>query len=622
MLGGYTGKILWVNLSTGEIKEETPDEKLYLDYVGGYGLGAKIIFDRQKAGVDPLGPDSTLGFVTGPLTGSPVLGGSKFMVVFKSPLTGGWGDSNSGGYFGPHLKFAGYDAVFFTGVSEKPVYLVINDGQAELKDAASLWGKDAYETIDAIKGELGEGARMVCIGPAGEKVSRIASIITDKSRAAARSGSGAVMGSKKLKAVVALGSKKVPVAKEDKAAELRKGYLAKLKGNQFGDIYSNFGTPLFTDFCSASGETPSKNWGGVTPEDFPDFAPLCGQKVVDLETKKEACWHCPVACGGFMEKGKEYDYAKGAVKPEYETVAAFGNLCLNNNLESIVKAADICNRYGVDTIAAGNAIAFAIECYENGVISKKDTGNIELKWGDHQAIVAMTEKLAKREGFGAILADGVKLAAERIGGKAEQYAIHIGGAELPMHDPKSAPGLALTYQLDATPSRHVQGGAHFAELGWGFSGPELGKLNLQEFDKYDYKAKGEVQKKISAIQHVVNSSGLCAFTNWCFGGISLLLDFMNAVTGQPYTVDDTLKIGERISNIRHAFNLREGINPLQIKVPGRVLGKPAQGKGPLASVSIDQDAQIKGYLEAMQWDPVTCKPSKAKLEELGLDNVV
>jgi aldehyde:ferredoxin oxidoreductase len=617
ILGGYMGKILWVNLSTGEIKEEIPEEKLYLDFVGGYGLGARIIFTRQKAGVDPLGPDSILGFVTGPLTGSPALGGTKYTVVFKSPLTGGWGDSNSGGHFGPYLKFAGYDAIFFTGISEKPVYLAIEDGKGELRDASHLWGKDTYETIDILKGKLGERIKVACIGPAGEKASPISGIITDKSRAAARAGGGAVMGSKKLKAIAAFGTKEVPVANKNEADELRRSYLGKLKGNQIADIYGNFGTPLFIDLCSANGEMPSKNWGGITTKDFANFEPLTGKKVLDLEMKKEACWHCPLACGGLMKKGTEYDYEAGAIKPEYETLVAFGALCLNNNLESIVKATDICNRYGVDTIAAGSAIALAIECYENGIITSKDTDGVELKWGNHQAIITMLEKLAKREGFGAVLADGVKLAAERIGKEAEQYAIHIGGAEIPLHDPKFGPGLALTYQLDATPSHHMQGGTHYAELGWGFATAGLG---LSEFDKYDYKGKGEVQKRLSTITHAVSASGLCLFVDVCFGP-PMLVEFMSAVTGQPYTIDDFLKIGERISNLRHAFNLREGINPLQFKVPDRVLGKPAQTDGPLAGVTIDQESQIRGYLKAMDWNPVTCKPSKAKLEELGLGDI-
>jgi len=604
------GKILWVDLSKGALKDEVLDEKLCRDFIGGYGIGARILFSRLKAGIDPLGPDNILGFMTGPLTGSPMLSGTRYAVVGKSPLTGGWGDANSGGDFGPYLKFAGYDGIFFTGISDKPVYLFIKDGKAELRDATGLWGKDSFQTEDALMSELGKDVHVACIGQSGEKLSLIAGIMNNKGRAAGRSGLGAVMGSKKLKAVAVTGSMEVPLADKNKANELRKNYLGQLSG-PFADLFKNYGTPGLTALSAHSGDSPVKNWGGVGVVDFPDATPIGGDPVIERQAKKYACFRCPLGCGGHMKEGTgEYKYEAGAHKPEYETLAAFGTMCLNNNLESITKANDICNRYGLDTISAGCTISFAIECYENGLITKADTDGIELTWGNHRAIVAMTQRLADREGFGDVLADGEKVAAEKIGKGAEQYAMHIHGEEVPMHDPKLGFHYAVTYRLDATPGRHTQGSE-------GLAPPGL----LPQYDRKSPVGRGEAHKIGSNMTHIMNCVGMCLFMYICLPTINAIPEFMSAVTGWDVTVDDLLKTGERISNLRHAFNLREGLNPLQFKVPGRLLGKPPQEEGPLAGVTVDEDLMLKDYLAEMDWDPKTAKPSKKKLEELGLADV-
>jgi len=612
MARGYMGKILMVDLSRNELKDEVPDEKLCRQFIGGYGIGARILFSRQKAGVDPLGPDNIFGILTGPFTGTPALSGTRHTVVGKSPLTGGWGDANSGGYFGSRLKFAGYDAVFFTGISEKPVYLFINNGKAELRDAAHLWGKDTYQTEAILKSELGKGVEVACIGQSGENLSLISAVI-HRGRTAARSGLGAVMGSKKLKAVAVKGNMKVPLADEERANELRRKYLGEL-GGHVGWL-KEFGTPFLTVLGVQSGDSPVKNWGGVGIIDFPDAEPIGAKAVIERRSKRFACYLCPIGCGGYMKEGTgEYKYEAGSRRPEYETIAMFGTNCLNNNIESIIKANDICDRYGIDTISAGATIAMAIECFENGLITKADTDGIEMTWGNHKAIVAMTEKLAKREGFGAVLADGAKVAAEKIGKGANKYAMHIQGQELPAHDPKQAFHYATTYRLDPTPARHFQG----SELSMAPAHPSG---LLPRFDHRSFAGRGEAHKIGSNFHHAVVCAGMCLFVYWAFPSVDPIAEFMSAVTGWDITNDELLRNGERISNLRQAFNVREGLNPLEFKVPDRVLGRPPQKEGPLAGVTIDEDTLDREYLTAMDWDPKTAKPSKKKLQELGLEDV-
>jgi aldehyde:ferredoxin oxidoreductase len=612
MARGYMGRILFADLSRHELTDEALDEKLCRQFIGGYGIGARIIFSRQRAGIDPMGTENTLGFLTGPFTGTPAVSGTRYTVVGKSPLTGGWGDANSGGYFGAFLKYAGYDALFFNGISERPVYLFINNGKAELRDATYLWGKDTYQTEEILKSELGKDVEVACIGPGGENLSLISGIV-NRSRTAARSGLGAVMGSKKLKAVAVKGNMKVPLADEAKTKELKRKCLAELGGHIVW--LKPFGTPFLVDIGVKTGDSPVKNWAGVGVTDFPDFEPIAKEATSEHTTKKFACYMCPIGCGGYMRAGTgEYKYVAGTRRPEYETIAMFGTNCLNNNLESIIKAGDICDRSGIDTISAAAAIAFAIECYERGLITKSDTDGIEMTWGNHKAIVTMTEKLVKREGFGAVLADGVKLAAQRIGKGTEQYAIHIGGQELPAHDPKQSFNYATSYRLDPTPGRHFVG----SELS---DGPSHPAGLLPEFDLKSFSGRGEARRIGSNFHQAVVCAGMCIFVYWAFPNVDPITDFMRVITGWDVTKEELVETGERISNLRQAFNIREGLNSLEFKVPARVLGKPPLKEGPLAGVTVDEDTMIKEYLTAMDWDLKTGKPSKRKLLELGLADV-
>jgi aldehyde:ferredoxin oxidoreductase len=402
------------------------------------------------------------------------------------------------------------------------------------------------------------------------------------------------MGSKNLKAIAVYGTKEVPLADDTKVKAVKKEQQATLMASKFVErLAKGGGTSGFTTGMTGQGEAPIKNWAG-TVGDMPDASTLSAEKILELREKKYACWRCPIACGGIMKAGSEYNYPAGAHKPEYETEAAFGSLCLNNNLESLVMAGHICNIYGLDTISAGGTIAFAIECYENGIITKEDTGGIELTWGNHKAIVDMTEKMAKREGFGDILADGVKVAAEKIGKGSEQYAMHIGGEEPAMHDPKNSPRFASGYAIDAAPGRHTQGGANEIE--------------------------GAQQKAKNTYCQAYNATGVCM---WAAGmmGEHTVAEMLSAVTGVDYSVEKLLEAGERISNIRQAFNVREGINPMERKFPGRVFGQPPLAEGPTAGKSVDVKPRAVEYFKAMDWDVDTGKPSKEKLIQMGMEDV-
>ncbi len=587
MSGGYMGKLLWVDLTAGTFKEESLDEKTCRQYIGGYGLAARLIYDRQKAGVDALGPENIFGLMPGPLTGTPAMVGARFAAVGKSPLTGGWGDANSGGYFGPYLKFAGYDGVMFTGMAPKPVYLLIDNGRPEIKDASRLWGKLTMEVEDILETQY-PGARAAVIGPAGEKLSRVACIITNHGDAAGRSGLGAVMGSKKLKAVVVRGAQKVPVFDPESAAKLRQEHA--LSSKLFLERFHKYGTGSHADSSAHSGDSPVKNWGGIGIKDLPDVSSLHGDKVIANLDHRKGCWRCPAACKASLKAGTgEYHYPAGNHRLEYETMAAFGANCANTNLESLNMANYLCNSYGMDTISAGSIIAFAMECFEHGILTKQDTDGIELGWGNHRGLVAILEKMVKREGFGEVLADGVKMAAQRIGRGSEKFCIHIGGQELGMHDPKGGfmayigRPMGSMYAMDATPGRHTGGFGPTAFVGtW------------------------------------LNAAGLCLHGNLFGAPEKFYVGYTRSIIGWDYTVEELLQTGDRIGTMRHLFNLREGINPLNHQLHNRILGRPPFSEGPQAGVTVDLEAQNYWNLGYLDWDRVTTKPSKNKLISLGM----
>ncbi len=605
------GSILLVDLDTGEMKTETPDDSVYYDYLGGYGLGAYYLFKLQKPKVDPLGPDNHLGFFTGLLTGTPGITSNRYIVVAKSPKTGTWGDANSGGTFGPHMKAAGFDGVIVRGVSPKPVYLLLRDGQAELVPADDWWGLDTFQVEDKTQELYGKDARSASIGPAGERLSLLAAVINDKGRAAARSGLAAVMGSKRLKAIVAVGKEAPTLADPEGFKAAIKKHREYMRGTDGWKFFNQYGTAGLTAGAAASGDTPIKNWGGI-PDDFPTASKISDDAVIAIQRRKWGCWKCPITCGGETAV-TEGPYASDTHKPEYETLGAFGTMCLNDSLESINLCNELCNQYGLDTIGTGCTVAFAIECYENGLIDKAKTGGLELTWGNHAAIVEVTRQIAEGRGFGGeVLADGIAKAVEKIGPEADQYAIHVQGEELPMHDPRLSPGLATSYKMDATPGRHTQMSA------WSYEASFVPHdFITEEYERYQLEGKGELYRKIAAHHHASSAAGLCIFA-WCVTKAEALSDALTCATGRKFTLDDVQQIGDRIAALRMAFNIREGMKNVEFKFPPRALGMPPLTGGPLAGVTIDVDAQVRDFLEAMGWDTETGAPKKETLEQLGL----
>ena len=605
---GYMGKLLFVDLSTGTWRDEALDPQLCRDFLGGYGLGARILYEHIPAGADPLGPANMLGFVTGPFTGTPAISSGRFTVVGKSPLTGGWGDANAGGSFGPYLRFAGYDAVFFTGIAERPVYLAIDDGAVSLEDAHDLWGKDCLETDDLLKARHGAEAQIACIGPAGEQRSLLSCVITDKGRAAARSGLGAVMGAKRLKAVVVKGHSEVPMADPPAAKTLRTKWAKQLQGE--GVLFKIYGTTVNTRLNTAAGDTPIKNWLGIYPRDFDDenIDAIDENAFQEERAKQYGCWHCHIRCGGHLKP--KAGRAPVSHMPEYETIAMCGPSCRIDDREAIIRFNDACNAYGLDTISAGAAVAFAMECYEHGILTRDEIG-MDLRWGDGKAMVELTAMMARREGIGADLADGVAQAAKRFGKGAEAYAIQAGGQELPAHDPRCYPSLALTYRLDPTPGRHSRGGSSW-----------IAGLGLSEMppDKYNYAHIGQSHQVATSMCHVMASVGTCLFA-YTSTPTAFIPEFLTAITGDPHDFDSCLRIGDRITTMRHLFNLREGINPLDIEFNRRVLDR-FPTPGPLPDVDIDEESMIDDYYRWMDWDRRTSMPSRQRLAELGLAGLV
>lgn len=651
---GFCGRILHVNLTTGEFEYEQLSEDFYKKYLCGVGLGAKVLWDRMKPGVDPLGPDNILGFTTGLLTDTGTLFTGRFMVVGKSPSTGGWGDSNCGGYFAPYLKRCGVDAVFIYGAADKPVYLYMDHNSVEIRDASEYWGLDTIETEEKLKEVNGKRSQVACIGPAGEKLSYFAGIANDGGRYAGRSGLGAVMGSKNLKALVAAGKEKVGVKDKEKIKALTKQFRTKLeegKGMQkilgdkvlglvgwftrtgpvltrqpadlFRQILKKYGTAGLTALSAESGDSPIKNWGGIGYSDFPlkKSQKIGAHAVIDHEVKKYGCYSCPVRCGGIVKMTDGPHRIEEMHKPEYETVCAFGSLSLNEDIQTIFKLNDLCNRGGLDTISCGAVTAFAVECFENGVLTAEDTGGLELRWGDGEALIRLTEMIINREGVGDILADGVKAAAEKIGRGADMYAVHCGGVEPPMHDPKFDPGQAPVYHCDATPGRHTTASYTYLELQVlekQFKKAKKIPALVTRKQRQNYEGASEAIAVDVFYKMLMDGSGVCLFGT-SVGGPMPLCEWLNAATGWDLSNDEYLEVGERIEQMRHAFNIREGLNPVRDFMPHpRVYGKPPFEKGPAKNVTVDMDLMSREFYDCMSWDLETGKPEPGALDRLDL----
>ena len=587
---GYMGKLLFVNLSAGTTEVRDLDEQDARNFLGGYGLGAKILYDEMPAKADPLGEDSVIGFVTGAVNGTGVLYGGRFMVVNKSPVTGGWNDANCGGDFGPALKKAGYDAVFVKGIAKKPVYIFIDDGKVEILDAGDLWGKRVLDFEAAIEEKYGKKAKSALIGPAGENLSLISAVMNAGHRAAGRGGCGAVMGSKKLKAIVARGDQEVPIFDKEALNANNKAVLDNMKGPGagFAGMFGNFGTGAGFVGSTQSGDSGVKNWGGAGVVDYPaDVAtPLGSQGIDNTKTGKYNCANCPLGCGAFHDYPSERWDLKHSPRPEYETMGSFGSLLLNKDVESVFQANNLCNDYGLDTISAGSTVAWAMECYENGVLSADELDGIKLNWGNGDAIVAITEKIGKGEGCGKILMLGTQAAADKFG-KGHEYLVVASGIEEPQHDSRLGYGLMRVYQYDPTPGRHVKGGM-------GMFVTHTAGHNV------DYRGTGYADLNGASNCEITNSSGFCLFgANGPMGIVKMQVE---AVTGFKYSAPEWLALGLRIFNMRHAFNLREGLRRKDFTVSERMYKTNPPHEGPIAGNHVNNELLADNFFNAMGWD--------------------
>jgi aldehyde:ferredoxin oxidoreductase len=654
MPNGYMGKILWVDLTNGTFTEETPPEDIYKKYLGGYGLGAYYIYSRIKPGCDPLGPDNILGFCPGLFTGTPAPFTGRYMVCGKSPLTGGWGDANSGGHFGPVIKQAGYDAIFFTGTSSKPVYLLIDNERKELCDASELWGTDIVRTEEKLLEWHGKGFKVAAIGKGGENKVLFSGIVCDRGRIAARSGLGAVMGSKNLKALCIRGSLKRNYADRVKAIELAKEYNQKLKLTMtnpligmitsmsdyftffmrlfnigfdiagklqgaapliFRYFFHKWGTPYATVISHETGDTPIKNYSGDV-SDFPKRLSMKLNKHVSspYRTKPFGCFGCPIQCGAILT-APPLDYTdKETHRPEYETMAAFGGLILNNDFNTILNVNEYLNGEGVDTISAGGVVAYALECVEKDLLKKEDFRCKDYPdgflpgWGKAEMVLPLLKLIINREGIGDVLAHGAGAASEKIPGSKE-FAVTSGGQELPMHDARKMPGLMLTYAADPTPGRHTAGGVDFLLMG---SANRFAKGITFKSGKAP-ETKGAGQAHAVKFKQVFNAMGFCEFSAWC--GWYPLWDMFRAITGWDMTPEELLKTGWRIQTLRQQFNAREGA--LKIDVNRRALGIPPRKDGVHKDVTIDIEPFIQAYYKHIGFDE-NGSPKKETLTLLGI----
>ncbi|MBD3255103.1 MAG: aldehyde ferredoxin oxidoreductase [Candidatus Lokiarchaeota archaeon] len=608
MPNGYCGKVLWVDLSEGSFTEEELPEEIYKKYIGGYGLGTKLIYENMPANTDPLSPESVFGFFPALLCGTiaPLTG--RYMLAGKSPLTGTWGDANCGGFFGPEIKKCGYDAILLKGKADKPTYISIIDGNKQLEDASEIWDLDCVETEEKL-GEKHGSVRIASIGQAGVNLSLISGIVNDKGRIAGRSGFGAIMGSKNLKAIVLKGNTKISVADSDTLKQLTQDYNKNIREAAAGSIqlWRDVGTPWLNNTAIMLGDAPIKNWSGGK-EDFPPekHNNILGTEIVKYRKKEFGCFACPVQCGDILtvpEAGLEETH-----KPEYETCAVFCHMTLSDDLETLFKINELCNRAGIDTISTGSSVAFAIECFENDILTKDDTDGLELTWGNSEAILELVKKIINREGIGDILADGTKYASERIGKGSEKFAMNVRGQDLAMHSPKYYKSLGMTYAFDPTPGRHTA-----ACLDMMVGGPMVKPNGL--FEGFGlprkYKRSGEdryeAMKLVAGLWQATSSLGLCQFTY--FFQKYPLIEIVKAVTGWDTNMDEIVENGLRIQTLRQSFTLREGVSVIDNKLPERAVG-------------VDYLEDYKGYCEKIGWNPENGYPLKETLQNLDLDFVV
>ena len=611
--GGYMGKILRVNLTNKTFVEENTSEKMARDFVGGAGFGVKTLFDEVPPTADPLGPENKLVFAVGPFTGTTVPCASRVALTTKSPLTGAVGMALSGGYFPAEIKFAGYDALIIEGKAEKPVYLWIKDGKVTFHSAELMWGTKTFDCQQMIKSDLrDQNIRIACIGPAGENLCKISSIINER-RAMARKGVGAVMGSKNLKAIAIRGTKEVPIADAQAFKEARAVLNKHMKEND--NLYPHFshtGTTNGVSWMCEIGVFPTKNFSATG-----EFAPAdtLGEHVTNPKIiGKDRCYNCPVGCSQ-IRLVKEGKYAGALTEgPEFESMYGLGGATAVENFDAVIAADRLCDELGLDTMSAGASIGFAMELYEKGILTKKDTDGVDLKFGNEDAFLELFHKMAYRRGLGNVLADGVRAAAGKIGRGSEKYAMHVKGLELSGYDVRGAKAMGVNYATAFTGADHCRGYA-FQEI-WGVPVPYA-------VDRFSIEGKGKLTKWNQDI-----GTGVCDCTTMCIFVLDVAIPhvlgqvnaaLMTSLTGMPFKEEDLMALGERVNNLARVFNILAGLGRKDDTLPDR-MGEPIKGgnsKGHFISKE-DLGKMLDEYYQVRGWTAQGV-PTEEKLKSLNLD---
>ena len=608
---GYAGRILHIDLSTGKTYTEPLNEDYAKKYIGGIGLGMRLWLDNSKAGVDPFSPENPLVLVTGPTSGTiwPT-GGNGHAFVAKSPQSYGIGESKSHGSFGTELKRAGYDAVIFHGKAEKPVYVWIDDDSVQILDASHLWGKSPAETEDTIKEELGDYyIRVAAIGPAGEKLVRIACIINEKTRAAGRCGMGAVMGSKNLKAIAVRGTHDVTVAKPDEFLEFVKEFHERMKGPATKK-YRTLGTPENVLVHNALHCMPTRNYNNAH---FEAAEKVSGEYLNErFVAKIIGCSSCAMRCEHICVVN-EGPYKGAMARVEYEPLWALGPYCGIDRLDAVIKGSELCNYYGMDSISAGVIVGFAMDCYENGILTQKDMDGIEARFGNHEALVKLLEKMGKREGIGNILAEGVKFAAEKIGKGAEKFAQHIKGVEVTGYDLRCLKTAALGFAVSFRGADHNRHGAYAFDV--------KGKFNRLKYEK----GRAKAVKDIEDVYTIIDSLIICKFSRGTYyKEFEDLAKLYTLVTGWETTPEEMRLKGERINNLARVINVREGLGRKDDTLPWKVMNLPVPDEGPSKGAYVTQeelDLMLDDYYEVRGWTKEGI-PTPEKLKQLGMDDLI
>ena len=624
---GYMGKILKIDLTSKKIEIETPNENFYRSYMGGSNIGVYYLLKELKPNIDPLGPDNIIVISVSIVTGISSPGFSRYNISTKSPLTSCFADSQAGGYFGAEFKFSGYDALVIKGKAKSPCYIDIKDSKVEIKDAKDLWGKDTKETQEIIKSKNNDQKiRVITIGKGGENLIRFACVMADLNHANGRPGIGAVMGSKNLKAVAVRGNSKVNIKDTDVVKEANKYFRENVKDNPATRDLNIYGTSAIIQPYNLDGQLPSYNFRTGYFEHAEDIS---GEKMAStILVKNEGCYACPVKCKRVVRVSGNYSVDPDYGGPEYETIASFGSNCGISDLEAISYANQLCNAYSLDTVGTGSAISFAMECFENGILTKKDTGGLDLRFGNTNAMIKMIEKIATRDGLGDILADGVKIAAEKIGKGAEKYAMHTKGQPFPYHEPRAKGMLAFSYAFSPIGADHV---VCEHDSDFDFSAPEifveqakaLGLLQRLETNSIDDK---KVRMFCYLQNHFSFMDCLClcvlAFAPVRVFKMKHIVDIVSAVTGWETSLWEIMKIGEKRINMAKCFNAREGIDIKDDILPDRIY-EPLES-GARKGDKLDRDKFRNSqelYYRMRNWDDRAI-PTKAKLYELDLGWVV